>query len=524
MKIHSIQFKYLITVIAAIMAVAVFVGGFSIYKVDNYIQDNTKEFVEITCSNEAAKINNILGDIEKSVKIMESYVLSLFEKTTDIENRDNQNEILQLAGEMFVDVAINTDGAVAYYLRFDPTISDGTTGMFYTKMNGEDEYTALEPTDLTLYSKDDLEHVGWFWQPYEAGCPIWLAPYYNQNNGIMMISYVIPLYLENQFIGVVGMDFDYTVLTKQIHEIKIYENGFAHLELDGVVIHNGNESQNGTDLYENDDLYLQASAEMDNGMTLVLSAYYDDVRQLRYAIAYNILFSVLLVTLMFSVIVFFMVKKTVRPLKQLSNAAIKLSNGDYYDVEIVHGKTFEVQQLSSAFETMLLNLREHEKLQHLLAYRDSLTGLRNTTSYKKWVTDFDQKIQNGEVSFGILMFDLNYLKEANDTYGHDVGNKLIINAARLISDTFKRSPVFRIGGDEFVVILQNSDLEKRELLLEKFNAECSNTYIETPSTKLPISIARGFSLYAPTKDTQFSDVFDRADEEMYRNKKLMKTA
>ena len=83
MKVHSIQFKYLVTVIAAILAIAIFIGGFSIREVDNYIQDNTKEFVDTTCSNEATKINAIFSDIEKSVKIMESYVLSLFAQTTD---------------------------------------------------------------------------------------------------------------------------------------------------------------------------------------------------------------------------------------------------------------------------------------------------------------------------------------------------------------------------------------------------------------------------------------------------------
>ena len=523
MKIHSIQFKYIITVIAAILAIAIFVGGFSIYKVDNYIQDNTREFVAITCSNEAAKINDIFGDIEKSIKIMESYVLSLFKRTADIKNHETQNEILQLSGEMFGDVAVNTDGAVAYYLRFDPAISDSTTGMFYTKMDGEDEYTALEPTDLSLYSKDDLEHVGWFWQPYEAGHPVWLAPYYNQNNGILMISYVIPLYLENQFVGVVGMDFDYTVLTKQIHEIKIYENGFAHLELDGVVVHNGKEMQDHNDLHEGDDLYLRVSEELDNGMTLVLSAHYDDIRQIRYEIAYGIIFSVLLITLVFSLIVFFVVKKTVKPLKQLTNAAMKLSNGDY-NVEIVHGKTFEVQQLSSAFETMLSNLKEHEKRQHLLAYRDSLTGLRNATSYKKWAVDFDKKIQEGNHHFGILMLDLNYLKETNDTYGHDVGNKLIASAAQIISDTFKRSPVFRIGGDEFVVILQNRDLEDCDTLLAKFESKCDSTFVDTDSAKIPVCIAKGFSVFNSATDTQFSDVFNRADDEMYKNKKIMKAA
>ena len=217
-----------------------------------------------------------------------------------------------------------------------------------------------------------------------------------------------------------------------------------------------------------------------------------------------------------------MVKTTVRPLIKLTEASIKLSSGDY-DVEIVRGNTYEIQQLSTAFENMIMNLREHEKLQHLLAYRDSLTNLRNTTSYKEWVNDFNKKITAEEINFGVIVFDLNYLKITNDTYGHDKGNKLIVSAAQLISNTFKRSPVFRIGGDEFAVILQGSDLEEIDTLFMQFESDCANAYVEAGTVNLPISIARGFSTFNSATDTRFSDVFNRADNEMYKNKKIMKT-
>ena len=257
-------------------------------------------------------------------------------------------------------------------------------------------------------------------------------------------------------------------------------------------------------------------------MTLVLSASYDDIWQIRYDIIYKIVITMVFLALIFSLIVFFVVKKTVQPLEKLTDASIRLSNGDY-DVKIEHSNTYEIQQLSTAFEAMLLNLREHERLQHLLAYRDSLTGLRNTTSYKKWVLDFDKKVKEDGVSFGIVMLDLNFIKETNDTYGHDAGNKLIICAAQIISDTFKRSPVFRIGGDEFVVILQNRDLEEREALFEKFEAECAISFIEADEASIPVRIAKGFAEFDPATDSSFSDVFDRADDAMYKNKKNMKT-
>ena len=520
MKTKSIQFKFLITVISAMLAITIFIGGLSIYEVDRFVQHQTEDYINGTCEKDASQINDIFGDMEKSVHIMESYVLGFINSKADIEDTKKQADILQRSDEMFVDVANNTDGAVAYYFRFAPEISHSTFGLFYSKVKEKDEFIYFEPTDLSLYDKSDTEHVGWYWQPFEAGKPVWMLPYYNKNNDIMMISYVVPMYFENEFIGVVGMDFDYTVLTDRVHNIKIYENGFAHLEFEGADVYHADHVEDAK-LHEHPEQYLSVSKELRNGMTLVISASYNDIRQIRYDIALKILFVVLLLAVLFSLIAIFIVKKIVYPLKKLTDASVKLSNRDY-NVEIAHSNTYEINLLSTAFEHMVLQLKEHEKLQHLLAYRDSLTGLRNTNSYWAWITDFDKEIETKEIVFGVIVLDINYLKETNDRYGHDVGNQLIVSAARVISNIFKRSPVFRVGGDEFLVILQNRDLEEYQELLKKFDEECRNELVVTDKETIPVSIAKGFARYDAQKDTNFIDVFNRADDAMYENKRKIK--
>lgn len=172
---------------------------------------------------------------------------------------------------------------------------------------------------------------------------------------------------------------------------------------------------------------------------------------------------------------------------------------------------------------MATYLREHEKHQYLLAHTDSLTGLRNATSYNMWVTDFNKEIRNKSTNFGVIVLDVNDLKVANDKYGHDIGNKLLVTVARIISDVFRRCPVFRIGGDEFVVILLNRDLDERNELCKKLDLACANKCIRTDTETILISIARGFARYNPAVDEQFADVFNRADDAMYRNKKEMKS-
>ena len=516
------QFKFLMTVISAMLAITVFIGGLSIYEVDQFVQKQTEEFVNVTCEKDASQINDIFGDMEKSVHIMESYVLDFINSKADIGDTKKQSDILERSDEMFVDVANNTDGAVAYYFRLAPELTRDAVGLFYSKMKGQDGFVRLQLTDLSQYDKSDTEHVGWYWQPYEAGKPVWMLPYYNKNNDILMISYVMPMYYENEFVGVVGMDFDYTVLTDKVHNIKIYENGFAHLEFEGADVYNTDHAEDAK-LHAHPEDYLSVSEELMNGITLIISASYDDIRQIRYDIALKILFVVLLLAILFSVIVVLVVRRIVYPLKTLTDASVKLSNRDY-DVEIVHSNTYEIKLLSTAFENMALQLKEHEKLQHLLAYRDSLTGLRNTNSYWAWITDFDKEIENKEIDFGVIVLDINYLKETNDRYGHDVGKKLIVSAAHIISSIFKRSPVFRIGGDEFLVILQNRDLEDSEGLLKKFDVECLYESISTDKENIPVSIAKGFAKYDSKKDSNFIDVFNRADDAMYENKREIKGA
>ena len=518
-KTHSMQFRILTTIIFAMLAITVFIGSISIYEVDQYIQNESENFVAVTCEYEGTQINSIFEDMKKSVMVMESYIMDFFTEETNIEDRDFQEKLISNTDRMFADVAKHARGAVAYYFRFDPVLSTSTTGLFYSKTKESDEYIAFEPTDISFYDKEDTEHVGWFWQPYESRNPVWMLPYYNQNNNIYMISYVIPMYHQGKFIGVVGIDFDYTVLEDQVSKIKIYEHGFAHLEIDGTVMHSDDRIP-AKESISDSNKYLRVSKKLTNGMTLVLSASYDDIRQIRYKIGFGILFSVLILYAFFTAVAIVVVRKFVVPLKKIVDASVQLSNGDY-NVEFAHSNISEIELLNIAFENMATRLHEREKELRFSANRDSLTGLRNTTSYKSWVAELDKEIKNEAANFGVVVFDLNQLKKTNDTYGHDVGDKLIVTAAKVISDVFKRSPVFRIGGDEFLAVLQHRDLDDCEELFVQLDTVCGNTVIEEMNTT-SISIARGFAMFETNKDVCFNDVFKRADNAMYENKRKNK--
>ena len=84
------QFKFLMTVISAMLAITLFIGGLSIYEVDKFVQQQTEEFINVTCEKDASQINDIFGDMEKSVHIMEGYVLDYINGKDDIEDMKKQ--------------------------------------------------------------------------------------------------------------------------------------------------------------------------------------------------------------------------------------------------------------------------------------------------------------------------------------------------------------------------------------------------------------------------------------------------
>ncbi len=158
-----------------------------------------------------------------------------------------------------------------------------------------------------------------------------------------------------------------------------------------------------------------------------------------------------------------------------------------------------------------------------LAMNDALTGVKNRTAYGKTVERLDADIRDGIARFAIIMIDMNDLKKINDEYGHEQGNAALFRLSRIIGDHFKHSPVYRIGGDEFVVVAENRDLDRMESLMEAFGRDLDN--LKTAEGLEPwerVSAAIGAARFDRKTDTETETVFRRADEAMYHDKQKKK--
>lgn len=160
------------------------------------------------------------------------------------------------------------------------------------------------------------------------------------------------------------------------------------------------------------------------------------------------------------------------------------------------------------------------KTEKELARRDELTGIKNKTAYRELEESVQANMDNGldYLPYALIVCDANNLKKINDTQGHAAGDEYIKASAKLLCNIFVHSPVFRIGGDEFVVFLRGSDYSSKNELMEKLRGQV----LDNQKTGSGPVLASGIAEYDMKNDNFVSDVFDRADKEMYENKQRLK--
>ena len=194
-------------------------------------------------------------------------------------------------------------------------------------------------------------------------------------------------------------------------------------------------------------------------------------------------------------------------------------------MKLMENDLYERYNKLLAINSDLLASREETKRMQMLANQDGLTGVKNKVSYNAEVERINKMIESGEkTNFAVVMIDLNYLKDTNDTFGHDTGDIALINLAKIICETFKFSPVYRIGGDEFTVISRGKDYQRIDTLVEDIKQKIAKTKgSSSVHNGDNISAAVGYSKFDPKVDKTVEDVFKRADKEMYINKRVLKS-
>ena len=544
---HSIQTKFSILTMAVILLCTGVVGGTSLLYASQSTDKSTARTMNFICQEEGARLDALFLRIEQSVNIVAHNALQQENIPAILQNSVKREAYLSGMEPILLRAAGSTRGAVAIYLRFNPEIAPSNAGLFYSKSNRNEEMLEQENTDFSRYSVGEMKTLEWYQQPVDAGEPVWMAPYNNGKIAERVISYVMPLYQEDVLIGVVGMDILFDDIVQEIDAIQIYDTGYAYmLDKDHEMIYHPlgenacpvehsheqweafvsqleeDEQQEYVFGYEYEGQKMKMTyCNLENGMRLVVTAPTVETDRQKVELEKSMMVSVFLISIICIMITVAYTQTIVKPLKELTGAARQVAEGNL-EVTLLNQSHDEVGELSTSFQQTVDCLKIYMDRMNELAYRDPLTGVKSKTAYDEETRKVNNGLQMGFDQFGVLMLDINGLKMVNDQYGHEAGNSYIINCCRLICTTFKRSPVFRIGGDEFIVLLIGDDLNDIENLLVRFDERMKEIGESAESPEERVSIAAGLAVFDEMRDHNYEDVFKRADEAMYRKKAQMK--
>ena len=521
----SIQSKFLTVLISGMLVLGVAISAISVLYISKILDKNSDIITESVANTEALRINETLREVEFTVKTMENYIISTLSDATKLSDDEFLEEYLAVAKETFYAISERCDGAVAFYFRLDPVLTTPLAGFHLGRTSTNAIFQEFEPINLDGWESAPYDEVCWFSEPRTTGSPVWLEPYQDKVTDIRMISYVIPVYKNHTFIGIVGVDYKFSNLCDMVKNISVYDNGFAYI---------GDPDNSETVYYSPVDDHLlnrvhtnhgfaEEHKMLDNGMTLIIHADYSDIQSDSYRIVTIIIIIVIVLLSLFTLITYLLTKKIIHPLKKITKAAELLADGKT-DLELESCETEdEIGVLARAFTKTAEKLRGYMSYINALAYKDGLTGLKNRTAYKEMTAELDVKINIGYYEpFAMLSADINLLKQTNDKYGHEAGNKLIVKAAKIICDVFKHSPVYRMGGDEFAVLLKGQDLDNLEALILELDTRCRESILIVDGDQIPIIIARGAEIFNPLLDVSVEDVYNRADIKMYEYKEQIK--
>ncbi len=478
------------------------------------------------------------------------YALTRAFANEKLTEEDLEDEILFFSNieQLWDPIGHENDGLIT-------TIYAGTKSGLLTSYD-KWSYLSVKPEGEELIY--DYTESGWYTQGLKENKIFYTGLYIDSQGRGLTITVASPFKeAKGKVAGVVAADFDITELYNDMLSFDLGEGSFSFtLDKDGSLI--SPDAANTTVekftglskkeiqelladpnqiIIKNDSLYISVPIER-VGWTLcacvpvkLIEASLQEANvSIRYAT--GIFMAVAIIILILSVVAAnSAAHNIIHPMELLGEDMKIIANGDLkhrakvYRNDEIGDITIRlndlVDRLTSTMDE-LISARKKADTMSKLATRDSLTGIRNKTSYEAEARELDRKISEGRAEFGLAMIDMNNLKSINDNYGHNNGDVSIKKLSKMICDTFIHSPVFRIGGDEFVVILENEDYRNIEKLSDKFKAmvekETSDDGID-PWKR--ISAAIGYALYDDTLDENVRSVLARADREMYKCKRTM---
>lgn len=544
---RSIKMKFWILILTCILLSAVLLLGVSSINTGAVLAEDSVEIMNLMCQKETQEMDVLLMNMENVVDILQRYVQ---EKLSAADGEHTLDEAhMEEAKQLVLNITEESKESTAVYIWLSPDFDVHKGGFCLIKKDGEGVFDENLPFPVMAEAESGEEEL-WFQTALDQGAGAWCLPHEGPGNGDRVISYVSPLYKDGSVAGIIGIDIDMDTIIEHVDSIQVYDTGYAFLGdknkniyyhkdfpdgLDEKHMH-GNVRQvmsllskaeeEGEGIYEynwNGEKKKMTFQTLRNGMLIALTVPAKEINAVRIKMLIQSIALLCLIVIIFMGAANSVTEKIVKPLKNLTQAAEKVAEGDL-NVTIECNTRDEIKVLADSFEQTVHSLKRHMDYINKLAYTDSMTGALNKMAYKEAVLSIEKLMAEDKVEYAVAVMDINNLKKINDSFGHEFGDMLIRDSAAIMQRTFRKNDIYRIGGDEFVVILKNDEARKGIELLAIFNDEINRFNRNNTKYEQKVQIAIGLATYDKEIDKMYRMVFSRADAAMYENKMKLKEA
>ena len=369
----SIRTRITVIIVIAIVLSTGITMALGVWDVVKIGRTSSKQSLELLCENGEKNLDYYFESVGQSVEMVASYAES------DLEHlgEDRIEEHIAHVDTLFGKVARHTSGVMTYYYRIDPSYSKDEVGFWYVEAGGNG-FTPHEVTDITQYDLNDTTQLVWYTVPKASREPVWLPPYITENLGARVISYNVPIIVHNQFVGVVGIEIDYTTIAKEVDSIRLYKHGYAYLsDENGRIIYHPfidipslseeeiPKTPEELEEYEKFTRYSYEGVEKEayrlplkNGMIMNVSVPVSEINgSVRNMVRRTILVSIGLI-IVFILLAWQFAEHIIKPLSDLAKAAKEVDKGNY-DTELKYNGRDEVGVLTSTFRALLAHLKSY---------------------------------------------------------------------------------------------------------------------------------------------------------------------
>ena len=326
------------------------------------------------------ELNNFFYFAENIAHQFQNYILETIDEEKILSDEEYEAEYMAKLSKLMSTLAGAQKGVICTFFRMNMEEFGPTKGIFLTG-GYQKKFVSIRTTDLSKYSPTDTEHVGWYYLPIWKKAPVWTPPYESKPLGLKMMSYCIPVYKGDKFLGVTGVDLSLGIIEEMITSVPIENSTGLLIGIENNLINMNTREELSKAVDRSAELslimetfqknkkpiqnfvwdgksYRGNLSQLDNGMTYILAVSRNEILKAISEQISALIIAFAIVTILTIMLVSFLFKKIITPIKVVTKTTNRLARGEL-SVDIPYESNNEIGTLANNIRLMTTQLKEY---------------------------------------------------------------------------------------------------------------------------------------------------------------------